>query len=49
MDKHLDGLRQILDKSQNATFIALQMKAFAPKNFNFHAGIKKCHFGNFLE
>ena len=23
------------------------MKAFSPQNF--HAGVKKCHFGNFLE
>ena len=31
--------------SQNGTFLALQIKAFGPNNF--HAGIKKCHFGKF--
>ena len=25
------------------------MKVFGPKNFKFHAGVKKCHFGNYLE
>ena len=36
-------------KSLNGTFIALQFKAFGPTTFKFHAGVKKCHFGNFLE
>ena len=73
-------------KSQNGTFIALQIKAFCPKQcsnfmqiphrnqknifvwgsyeslerlkgkigeapffFKFNAGVKKCHFGNFLD
>ena len=25
------------------------MKSFGQKNFKFHAGVKKCHFGNFSE
>ena len=25
------------------------MKAFGPKKFKFQAGVKECHFGNFLE
>ena len=49
LDKHLDGaLDKFWKKSQNGTFIALQMKAFGPKIFKFHAGVKKCHFGNIL-
>jgi hypothetical protein len=31
------------------TFTALQMKAFGQKKIKFHAGVKKCHFGNFSE
>ena len=26
-----------------------QMNIFGPKNFDFHAWVKKCHFGNFSE
>ena len=29
--------------------MALQMKSFDPKKIKLHAGVKKCHFGNFLE
>ena len=29
--------------------MALQMKSFGPKNFQFHPRVKKCHFGNFSE
>ena len=39
----------ISTRTEPGTFIALQMKAFDPKKFKFHAGVKKCHFGNFLE
>ena len=28
-------------------FLALQKQAFSPKNFKFHAGFEKYHFGNF--
>ena len=28
-------------------FIMFQKNAFGPKNFNFHAWVQKCHFGNF--
>jgi hypothetical protein len=27
----------------------LQMNTFGPKKFDFHAWVKKCHFGNFSE
>ena len=33
----------------NGTFKALQKKWFGPKNFELHAWVKKCHFGNFSE
>ena len=33
----------------NGTFKTLQMKAFGPKKFKFHPGVRKCHIGNFLE
>jgi hypothetical protein len=36
-------------KSINGTFIALQIKSFGPKKFKIQAGVKKCHFVNFLE
>ena len=36
-------------KSKNGTFTALQMKSFDPKKIKVHAGVKKCHFGNFIE
>ena len=50
MDKDLDRARDIFwIKSLNGTFLALQIKAFGPNNFRFHAGVKKCHFGNFSE
>ena len=51
MDKHLDGAwDKFWIKSQNGTFIALQMKAFVKtKKIKFHAGVKKCYFGSFLE
>ena len=26
-----------------------QMNTFGPKNFDFHAWVKKCHSGNFSE
>ena len=46
----MDGARDIFwIKSQNGTFLALQIKAFGPKKYKFHAGVKKCHFGNFSE
>ena len=46
----MDGARDIFwIKSLNGTFLALQIKAFGPKNFDFHAWVKKCHFGNFSE
>ena len=35
-------------KLPNATFIALQMKAFG-QIIKLHARVKKCHFGNFSE
>ena len=48
IDKHMDGARDIFwIKSLNGTFLALQIKSFGPKNFDFHAWVKKCHFGNF--
>ena len=48
MDKHLDrALDLFWIKSLNGTFLVLQIKAFRPKNFKFHAEVKKCHFGNF--
>ena len=50
MDMHMDGARDTFwVKSQNGTFIALQMKSFGPKKFKFHPRVKKCHFGNFSE
>ena len=46
---HLDGAwDRFWIKSQSGTFIALQMH-LAQKNFKLYAGVKKCHFGNFLE
>ena len=36
-------------KSLNGTFTVHQKKTFGPKNLKFHAGFKKCHFGNFSE
>ena len=48
INKHMDGARDIFwIKSLNGTFLALQIKAFGPNNFDFHAWVKKCHFGNF--
>ena len=29
--------------------MALQIKAFGPKNLEFHVGVIKCHFGNFSD
>ena len=50
LDKHLDRAWDIFwIKLLNCTFLALQIKAFGPKKFKFHAGVKKCHFGNFSE
>ena len=44
----MDGARDTFwIKSLNGTFLALQIKAFGPKNFDFHAWVKKCHFGYF--
>ena len=44
----MDGARDVFwIKSQNGTFLALQIKAFSPKKIKFHAWVKKCHFGNF--
>ena len=52
-DKHLDGagrsLRIFWINSNNDTFIALQMKSFGSKKIKLHAGVKKCHFGNFSD
>jgi hypothetical protein len=36
-------------KSLNGTFTVHQKKTVGPKFFKFHAGVKKCHFGNFSE
>ena len=37
----MDGARDIFwIKSLNGTFLALQLKAFGPKNFDFHAWVK---------
>ena len=48
INKPMDGARDIFCiNSLNGTFLALQIKAFGPKNF--HAWVKKCHFGNFSE
>ena len=37
------------NKSINGTFIALQIESFGPKKIKLQAGIKNCHFGNYLE
>ena len=42
-------LRHFWINSNNGTFIAFQMKSFGSKNFKLHAGVKKCHFGNFSD
>ena len=31
------------------TFLPLQIKAFGRKKNEFHAGVKKCHLGNFFQ
>ena len=36
-------------KSLNGTFTVHQKKTFGQKKFEFHAGVKKCHFGYFSE
>ena len=47
---HMDGATDTFwIKSLNGSFLALQIKAFCPKIFDFHAWVKKCHFGNFSE
>ena len=44
----MDGAGDIFwIKSLNGTFLALQIKSFGPKKLKIHAGVKKCHFGNF--
>ena len=41
LDKHLDGAwDKFWIKSQNGTFISLQMKAFGPKKFKLHTRVK---------
>ena len=51
LEKHLDGAWDTFGKtSLNDTFTVHEKKTFGPKkNSNFHAGVKKCHFGNFSE
>ena len=36
-------------KSLNGIFTVHYKKKFGPKKFEFHAGVKKCHFGNFSQ
>ena len=36
-------------KSLDHTFKALQRKSLAQKKLKIHAGVKKCHVGNFSE
>ena len=46
----MDGARDIFwTKSLNGTFSALQINSFGPKKIDFHAWVKKCHFGSFSE
>ena len=49
-DKYLDGVWYTLwIKSMKGTFTAPEMKSFGPPKFKLHAGVKKCHFGNFSD
>ena len=36
-------------KTLNGTFTVHQKKTFGSKKIKFHAGVKKCQFGNFSE
>ena len=47
----MDGAGDIFwIKSLNGTFLALQIKTFGQKKkIDFHALVKKCHFGSFSE
>ena len=50
INKHMDGTRDIFwIKSLNGTFLALQIKAFGPKNFWFSCMGKKVPFWQFLK
>ena len=50
INKHMDGARDIFwIKSLNGTFLALQIKAFGPKNFWFSCMGKKVPFWQFLK
>ena len=49
MDMHMDGAWDTFwIKSQNGTFIALQMKSFGPKNFQISSTGKKVPFWQFF-
>ena len=49
VNKHMDGARDIFwIKSLNGTFLALQIKAFGPKNFWFSCMGKKVPFWQFF-
>ena len=48
MDGAGQSLRHFWIKSNNGTFIAPQIKSFGPKNFKFHAQIKKCPFAQLI-
>jgi hypothetical protein len=46
----LDGAWDIfLDKITKWHFLSFSDAGIWPKKFKFHAGVKKCHFGNFSE
>ena len=48
MDGAGQSLRHFWINSNNGTFIAPQIKSFGPKNFKFHAQIKKCPFAQLI-
>ena len=49
INKHMDGARGTLWKKSWWTIVYyIKWIYLVQKNFDFHAWVKKCHFGNFL-